>query len=94
MRTLVISDLHLGASTNTDVLRRPAIRDRLVAALGGIDRLVILGDGLERLGAVEADHPVLLGVDRAQRHTALGEPSAHRAPDAPARTDDVDALDH
>ena len=47
MRTLVISDLHIGASTNTDVLRRPAIRERLVAQLEGIDRLVILGDGLE-----------------------------------------------
>ena len=47
MRTLVISDLHIGASTNTDVLRRPAIRERLVAALDGVDRLVILGDGLE-----------------------------------------------
>jgi hypothetical protein len=47
VRTLVISDLHLGASTNSDVLRRPANRDRLVAALDGVDRLVILGDGLE-----------------------------------------------
>jgi hypothetical protein len=47
VRTLVISDLHIGASTQTDVLRRPEIRERLVAALDGIDRLVILGDGLE-----------------------------------------------
>jgi hypothetical protein len=47
VRTLVISDLHIGASTRTDLLRRPEIRERLVAALDGIDRLVILGDGLE-----------------------------------------------
>jgi Calcineurin-like phosphoesterase len=47
LRTLVVSDLHLGALTGVDVLRRPAARDRLVEALDGVERLVILGDALE-----------------------------------------------
>ncbi len=47
MRTLVLSDLHLGARHGADVLRRPVARERLVAALEGIDRLVLLGDVLE-----------------------------------------------
>ena len=47
MRTLVISDLHIGAGTNADVLRRPHIREQLIGGLDGIDRLVVLGDGLE-----------------------------------------------
>jgi hypothetical protein len=47
MRTLVISDLHLGVRTGADVLRRPAALDVLCARLDGIDRLVLLGDTLE-----------------------------------------------
>jgi Calcineurin-like phosphoesterase len=47
VRTLVISDLHLGASNGGDVLRRPEILAALVDALRDTDRLVILGDGLE-----------------------------------------------
>jgi hypothetical protein len=47
VRTLVISDLHLGAASGADLLRRPAVREPLRAALDGVDRLVILGDGLE-----------------------------------------------
>lgn len=47
MRTLVISDLHLGSRTQVDVLRRPAAIDALCAALAGVDRLVLLGDTLE-----------------------------------------------
>lgn len=47
MRTLVVSDLHLGASTGVDLLRQPLAFDRLAAALVGIDRLVILGDAVE-----------------------------------------------
>ena len=44
MRTLVISDLHLGSRIGRDVLRRPAALDRLCAALEEADRLVLLGD--------------------------------------------------
>jgi hypothetical protein len=47
VRTLVVSDLHVGASTRTDLLRRPELRALLVDAVRGADRLVILGDGVE-----------------------------------------------
>jgi hypothetical protein len=47
VRTLVISDLHLGDSDDVDLLRRPELREPLVEAVRGVDRLVILGDGLE-----------------------------------------------
>jgi len=45
--TLVISDLHLGGRTGADVLRREELRAPLLEALGGVDRLVLLGDVLE-----------------------------------------------
>lgn len=47
MRSLVISDLHLGTHTGADLLRRPEHRAPLIAKLREVDRLVILGDGLE-----------------------------------------------
>ncbi|MBV8217204.1 MAG: metallophosphoesterase family protein [Solirubrobacterales bacterium] len=47
MRTLVISDLHLGANGAPDVLRRQPERAALVARLAEVDRLVLLGDTLE-----------------------------------------------
>ena len=47
MRTLIISDLHLGASSHGDLLRRPELREPLLDALDGVDRLVLLGDVLE-----------------------------------------------
>ena len=47
MRTLVVSDLHLGSRPGHDVLRLPAARERLLAALDETDRLVLLGDTLE-----------------------------------------------
>jgi hypothetical protein len=47
VRTLVISDLHLGATTNVDLLRRADLRAALLEALADVDRLVILGDALE-----------------------------------------------
>jgi hypothetical protein len=70
VRTLVISDLHLGARNDVDVLRRPAAEQALVGALDGIDRLVILGDILElRHGpmheALEAARPVLKAIGEA-----------------------------
>lgn len=46
-RTLVVSDLHLGAVSGADVLRRPAARAALIEALIDVDRLVLLGDVLE-----------------------------------------------
>jgi Calcineurin-like phosphoesterase len=67
VRTLVISDLHLGARSGVDVLRRAAAQDALLAALDGVDRLVVLGDLLElRHGpvhdALEAARPVLRAI--------------------------------
>lgn len=47
MRTLVISDLHLGLRSGRDRLREPEVRGRLVEALRDVDRLVLLGDTLE-----------------------------------------------
>jgi len=56
LRTLIISDLHLGTHTKVDVLGRPKARDALLRALGArggpdaVDRLVLLGDVLELRG--------------------------------------------
>ena len=49
MRTLVISDLHLGGRGGRDVLRRPVVLETLLEALDGVDRLVLLGDVVELL---------------------------------------------
>src|SRR3954447_23531667 len=55
MRTLVISDLHLGRTEHSDLLRRPELREPLLEALEDVDRLVILGDGLELREAAHRD---------------------------------------
>src|SRR5665213_3254273 len=47
MRTLIVSDLHLGSGSGADVLRRPEPRAALLETLEDIDRLVLLGDVLE-----------------------------------------------
>ena len=47
MRTLVISDLHIGARTGIDVLRHDTARTALLERLDGVERLVLLGDVLE-----------------------------------------------
>ena len=47
MRTLIVSDLHLGSLSGSDLLRRPELRASLLEALAGVDRLVLLGDVLE-----------------------------------------------
>ena len=47
MRTLVISDLHLGLRSGAEVLARPAALDVLLERLADVDRLVLLGDTLE-----------------------------------------------
>ena len=57
MRTLVVSDLHLGARRETPVAERPAVRDALCAELGPGDRLVVLGDFLELREAPHRDAP-------------------------------------
>jgi hypothetical protein len=47
MRTLVISDLHLGTRGRVDVLSRPEALAVLLERLDGVERLVLLGDVLE-----------------------------------------------
>ena len=56
VRTLIVSDFHLGLRTGADVLRRPEPLQRLLAAIDGVERLVLLGDALE-LGASTARAP-------------------------------------
>ena len=64
MTTLVISDLHLGSRLGRDVLRRPEALEALLAALDGVERLVLLGDVVELLEgrareAMDIAEPVL-----------------------------------
>jgi Calcineurin-like phosphoesterase len=47
MRTLIISDLHLGSGLGSDVLSRPGPCAALLEVLEDVDRLVLLGDVLE-----------------------------------------------
>ena len=67
MRTLVVSDFHLGARLRRDILRRPAAMEPLLDALAGVDRLVLLGDLVELLEgrparAMEVAEPVLRAI--------------------------------
>jgi predicted phosphodiesterase len=45
--TAVISDLHLGTRSGADLLRRPAVRQKLMTALEAVDHVVLLGDTIE-----------------------------------------------
>jgi predicted phosphodiesterase len=47
VRTIVVSDLHLGVEDGNDVAMRPAAQERLLEALDAADRVVLLGDTLE-----------------------------------------------
>jgi hypothetical protein len=47
MRTLIVSDLHLGSVSGIDVLRRAELRAPLLQAVADADRVVLLGDVLE-----------------------------------------------
>jgi len=47
VRTLVISDLHLGMRSGADILTRPLALEILLERLDGVERLVLLGDTLE-----------------------------------------------
>lgn len=78
MRTLVVSDLHLGSSSRSDVLRVGGIRAALIDALRDVDRLVLLGDVLElrhgpSANAMRAAGPVLeeLGAAMAGKEVVL-----------------------
>jgi Calcineurin-like phosphoesterase len=62
--TLVLSDLHLGSRLRHDVLTQPEPLRRLLEALEGVERLVLLGDVVEMLekraeNAMDVAEPVL-----------------------------------
>jgi hypothetical protein len=69
VRTLVVSDFHLGARLQRDVLRRGEVLEALLGALEGVERLVLLGDILELLEGrprevAAATEPVLRALGR------------------------------
>ncbi len=87
MRTLVVSDLHLGSRLGHDVLRQPEALERLLAALEGIDRLVLLGDVVELMEgrpreALTVAEPVLraLGARLGRDRRVMLVPGNHDAP--------------
>jgi Calcineurin-like phosphoesterase len=59
--TAVVSDLHLAAGTDGDLLRRPAFRERLLSAIEDADRVVLLGDVVELRDRPVADALELAG---------------------------------
>jgi Calcineurin-like phosphoesterase len=61
MRTAVLSDLHLGTRSRIDLLREPAVRERLLGRLAGFDRLVLLGDAIEL-----RDRPIAQAIEEAR----------------------------
>src|SRR5947207_10374314 len=70
MRTVVLSDLHIGTANDSDLLRRPSFLARLIEFVEGADRLVLLGDVLELRDrplarVVELAGPVFEGLGRA-----------------------------
>jgi len=70
VRTLVISDLHLGSRLGRDVLRRPAALEVLLDNIERSDRLVLLGDVIEMLEgrpriAFDLARPVLQAIGAA-----------------------------
>jgi predicted phosphodiesterase len=72
--TAIVSDLHLGLGSGADLLRREGFRDRLIAELAGVDRLLLLGDVLEL-----RDRPLREALTAAEPAiAALGEAMAGR----------------
>ncbi len=72
MRTLVVSDLHIGSASGADLLRRPELRAPLVEAVRDADRLVILGDGVELRDRPKRDVAELAAPVFAELGAALG----------------------
>jgi Calcineurin-like phosphoesterase len=86
VRTLVVSDLHLGARLQRDVLRHPEALVALLDALDGVQRLVLLGDVVELLEgrpaeAMAAAEPVLraVGARLGSEREAVLVPGNHDA---------------
>jgi predicted phosphodiesterase len=47
VRTILVSDLHLGTRTGADLVRRPEFAELVAGAAEGADQVVLLGDVLE-----------------------------------------------
>lgn len=82
MRTAVISDLHLGAGNDADLLRRDDALEPLLEALAGSDRLVLLGDVIELrdrplVDALELARPVLARLAEAGGGALVVVPGNH-----------------
>ena len=70
MSTLILSDLHLGSISRSDLLRRAELREPLLEAVAEVDRVILLGDVLElRHGpareAMDAARPFFEDLGRA-----------------------------
>lgn len=61
MPTAIVSDLHIGSLGGYDVARHGEPQERLLAALEGADRVVLLGDALEL-----REHPLARAVELAR----------------------------
>jgi Calcineurin-like phosphoesterase len=72
MRTLVVSDLHLGSTRDADLVRRPDLRAPLLDEVGRHERLVILGDFLELREAPQRDAAAIAAPVLADLGRALG----------------------
>jgi hypothetical protein len=86
VRTLIVSDLHLGARLRRDVLQNPAALEPLLGEVDRADRLVLLGDIVELLEgrpaqALHAAEPVLraLGARLGAGREAILVPGNHDA---------------
>jgi hypothetical protein len=86
VRTLVVSDLHLGARLRRDVLRRREPLEVLLGAFDRVDRLVLLGDVIELLAgrpqqAMDVAEPVLraLGARLGSGREVIIVPGNHDA---------------
>jgi len=72
--TAIISDLHLGAHSRSDVLRRGPIQERLIEGTADVDRIVLLGDTIEL-----RDQPIGAALEGARPFfEALGKAFAGR----------------
>src|SRR5687768_11822056 len=72
VRTVVVSDLHIGSVKHADLLRRPELRAPLIEAVRDADRLVILGDGVELRDRPKRDIAELAGPVFRELGEALG----------------------
>jgi hypothetical protein len=82
--TLVVSDLHLGSRLRHDVLTQPEPLGRLLEALDGVERLVLLGDAVELLEerperAMDIAEPILrlIGMTLGVDHEVIFVPGNH-----------------